>query len=183
MRYADEIVDNPGGLSLHEQLSTLEVFEEETVAAIYGEDVANPVLRAYANTVRARGIGLESITAFMHSMKMDTYVFRYQTFKDLEAYTYGSAAVVGLMMCRVLGVKDQRADPHAEALGVAMQLSNFLRDIKEDWGARQDLPSPGRPGTLRLQRRRPVKRRRRRTVRGPDALPDRPGARHLPTRR
>jgi 15-cis-phytoene synthase len=66
-------------------------------------------------------------------MKMDTRVFRYQKFSDLEVYTYGSAAVVGLMMCRVVGVAEGKADAHAEALGVAMQLSNFLRDIGEDW--------------------------------------------------
>jgi phytoene synthase len=64
---------------------------------------------------------------------MDTRVFRYPTFSDLETYTFGSAAVVGLMMCRVVGVVDERADRHAEALGVAMQLSNFLRDVGEDW--------------------------------------------------
>jgi phytoene synthase len=133
MRYADEIVDNPGVTSLGEQLGGLEAFERETMAAVAGEPVANPVLRAYADTVRACGIEPAHITAFMESMKMDTRVFRYETFRDLEVYTYGSAAVVGLMMCRVVGADDRRADPHAEALGVAMQLSNFLRDVAEDW--------------------------------------------------
>jgi phytoene synthase len=133
LRYADEIVDNPGVTSLGDQRASLETFEVETVAAMAGEDVPNPVLRAYAATVRERGIEPESITAFIASMKMDTGVFRYPTYEDLEVYTYGSAAVVGLMMCRVVGVADERANPHAEALGVAMQLSNFLRDIKEDW--------------------------------------------------
>ena len=133
MRYADEIVDNPGITALDEQLSALETFEEETLAAVAGERVPNPVLRAYANTVRERGISPETITAFMASMKMDTNVFRYPTYADLEDYTYGSAAVVGLMMCRVVGTEDERADEHACALGVAMQLSNFLRDIREDW--------------------------------------------------
>ena len=133
MRYADEIVDNPGGTPLPDQLANLEEFERETFAAVDGEKVANPVLRAYAETARTRGITPESIAAFMESMKMDTHVFRYRTYEDLEVYTYGSAAVVGLMMCRVAGVTDGRADPHAEALGVAMQLSNFLRDVKEDW--------------------------------------------------
>ncbi len=133
MRYADEIVDNPGLMSLEEQLAALEAFEEETLAAMAGEEVPNPVLRACANTARERGIAPENITAFMKSMKMDTHVFRYPTYEDLAVYTYGSAAVVGLMMCRVLGVADERAEEHAEALGVAMQLSNFLRDIGEDW--------------------------------------------------
>ena len=114
MRYADEIVDNPGESSLEEQLAALEAFEQETMAAVAGEAVPNPVLRAYANTVRVRGIAPEDIATFMNSMKMDTRVFRYRTYEDLAVYTYGSAAVVGLMMCRVVGVVDRRADLHAE---------------------------------------------------------------------
>src|SRR5215208_7302587 len=133
MRYADEIVDNPGRTTPDEQLSALEAFEEETLAAVAGERVPNPVLRAYANTVRERGIQQEDIAAFMKSMKMDTHIFRYPTYEDLAVYTYGSAAVVGLMMCRTIGVAGERADVHAETLGVAMQLTNFLRDIGEDW--------------------------------------------------
>ncbi len=133
MRYADEIVDNPHRTAPAEQLIALEDFERETLAAIGGEAVPNPVLRAYADTVNRCGIEPETIRAFMESMKMDTRVFRYPTFEDLEVYTYGSAAVVGLMMCRVVGADDRRADQHAEALGVAMQLSNFLRDVAEDW--------------------------------------------------
>ena len=133
MRYADEIVDNPGDLDLAEQLVALEVFEAQTLAAMAGAPVENPVLRAFADTATACAIEASLVRAFMKSMKMDTGVFRYQTYADLEEYVYGSAAVVGIMMCRVLGVTDGRADPHAEALGVAMQLTNFLRDIAEDW--------------------------------------------------
>jgi 15-cis-phytoene synthase len=133
MRYADEIVDNPGHTTLDEQLAALEDFEEKTLAAVAGEEIPDPILRAYADTARTCGIGPASITAFMKSMKMDTHVFRYPTYGDLTVYTYGSAAVVGLMMCRVVGVGDEKAEEHAEALGVAMQLSNFLRDVREDW--------------------------------------------------
>ena len=133
MRYADEIVDNTGNLDLAEQLVALEVFEAQTLAAMAGAPVENPVLRAFADTATACAIEASLVRAFMKSMKMDTGVFRYHTYADLEEYVYGSAAVVGIMMCRVLGVTDGRADPHAEALGVAMQLTNFLRDIAEDW--------------------------------------------------
>lgn len=133
MRYADEIVDNPHGMSLEEQHEALDDFENETVAAVTGESTVNPVLHAFSNTVRARGVELETITDFVRSMKMDTRVFRYETYEDLKVYVYGSAAVVGLMMCRAIGLEDGAANPHAEALGVAMQLSNFLRDMKEDW--------------------------------------------------
>lgn len=133
MRYADELVDNPHETGLEEQHTALEAFEAETAAAIAGEAVGNPVLHAFSNTVRVHGIEPGTVRAFMKSMKMDTHVFRYPTYEDLEEYTYGSAAVVGLMMCRVAGVTDEAANVHAEALGVAMQLSNFFRDIKEDW--------------------------------------------------
>jgi 15-cis-phytoene synthase len=133
MRYADEIVDNPGATTLDEQLAGLRSFEEETLAAVAGEVIANPVLRAFADTVLLSNIELALIEAFMRSMKMDTDVFRYSTYEDLEEYTHGSAAVVGLMMCRVIGATDEAANPHAEALGIAMQLTNFLRDVREDW--------------------------------------------------
>ena len=137
MRYADEIVDNPGVMILEEQLANLEAFEEEMLAAVVGEATPNPILRAFAHTVLLCGISTDLIRAFMKSMKMDTQVFRYPTYEDLEKYTYGSAAVVGLMMCRVAGVRNEAANLHAEALGVAMQLTNFLRDIKEDWARRR----------------------------------------------
>lgn len=133
MRYADEIVDNPRGTTLDEQLAGLEGFEESTLAAIAGDKVPDPILRAFANTVLTRGIEPRLVREFMKSMKMDTHVFRYPTYEDLTGYTYGSAAVVGLMMCRVVGVGDERAVEHAKALGTAMQLTNFLRDVKEDW--------------------------------------------------
>ncbi len=133
MRYADELVDNPHETDLEDQHAALESFESETISAIIGEATGNPVLHAFSNTVRYHEIELDTVKAFMKSMKMDTHVFRYPTFADLEEYTYGSAAVVGLMMCRVVGVTDETSNVHAEALGTAMQLSNFLRDVKEDW--------------------------------------------------
>lgn len=133
MRYADELVDNPHETGPEDQRAALEAFETETVSAIGGGDTGNPVLHAFSNTVRAHGIGLDAVRAFMRSMEMDTRVFRYPTYEDLEEYTYGSAAVVGLMMCRVVGATDETAAAPAGALGVAMQLSNFLRDVGEDW--------------------------------------------------
>jgi phytoene synthase len=133
MRAADEIVDSPETDDRGEQFDALQRFEEETFAAVHGEAVSSPILRAFADTVRERKIEAGYIQSFMASMKMDTYISRYETYEDLEEYMYGSAAVVGLMMCRVMGVENDDARPHAEALGAAMQLTNFLRDVREDW--------------------------------------------------
>jgi 15-cis-phytoene synthase len=133
-RHADEIVDDPKkGASAEARLEALEAFEAGTMAALVGEEVEDPILRAFTNTARECGIGQNHLKSFMRSMKMDIYVRRYPTYEDLKEYMYGSAAVVGLMMCRVIGVEAEEALPHAEALGEAMQLTNFLRDVREDW--------------------------------------------------
>ena len=63
---------------------------------------------------------------------MDVRQTRYKTFDELSLFCYRVAVVVGLMMTYILGYKDERAFRYAEQLGVAMQLTNILRDIKED---------------------------------------------------
>ena len=133
-RYADEIVDDlKKGMSVEARLEALEAFETETLAALAGEEVENPILRAFTDTARRRGIDGGHVKPFLRSMKMDTYVRCYPTYENLAEYMYGSAAVVGLMTCRVIGVEAEEALPHAEALGEAMQLTKFLRDVREDW--------------------------------------------------
>ena len=133
MRYADDIVDRPGNTSAETQLRALEDFEAETLAALDGEQAGNPIIRAFAATARKLKINTSYISSFIDSMKMDTYITRYPTYEDLEKYMYGSAAVVGTMMCCVMRLEHEEALPYAEALGTAMQLTNFLRDIREDW--------------------------------------------------
>lgn len=73
---------------------------------------------------------------FLDAMMQDCSKKKYQTYAELRAYMYGSASVVGLMMTHVIGYSDQKAFEHAKALGEAMQLTNFLRDIGEDWTLR-----------------------------------------------
>ena len=115
---------------------------------------------------------------------MDTHVFRYRTYEDLEVYTYGSAAVVGLMMCRAVGVLDETADHHAEALGVAMQLSNFLRDVKEDYGAGPHLPTARGFRAIRVHGERPRSGHRYgRAIRGTDEVRNRTRPKTLRSRR
>ena len=58
---------------------------------------------------------------------------RYTTFEDLAAYSYGVASTVGLMAMHIIGYRDSRALPYAVKLGVALQLTNILRDVGEDW--------------------------------------------------
>jgi phytoene synthase len=64
---------------------------------------------------------------------MDLTVTRYVTYEDLHEYVYGSAAVIGAMMLPVLGARHPDARARAMDLGIAFQLTNFLRDVAEDW--------------------------------------------------
>lgn len=63
---------------------------------------------------------------------MDTYKKRYENFEELYLYCYRVASTVGLMSSEILGYRDEKALDFAEALGVGMQLTNILRDVKED---------------------------------------------------
>ncbi len=74
------------------------------------------------------------VEAFLASMRMDLTVTEYATYEDLMVYVWGSAAVIGLQMVPVLEpvVPREVAAPYAVDLGVAFQLSNFVRDVGED---------------------------------------------------
>ena len=63
---------------------------------------------------------------------MDTNIKRYETFDELYVYCYRVASTVGLMSSEILGYSDKKALEFAEAMGIGMQLTNILRDIKED---------------------------------------------------
>jgi phytoene synthase len=80
-------------------------------------------------------IPFEYSEAFLAAMAQDLMQSRYATYEDLRTYMYGSAAAVGLMMSYIIGFEDG-ALPHAIALGEAMQMTNFLRDIREDYDER-----------------------------------------------
>jgi len=94
----------------------------------------HPVVPAFRDTVERHQIPWEHVEAFLASMQQDLHVSSYATWEDLLGYTYGSAAVIGLMLLPVLGtvVDADLAAPYAADLGNAFQLTNFLRDVGED---------------------------------------------------
>ncbi|WP_225850359.1 phytoene/squalene synthase family protein [Streptomyces sp. HPF1205] len=95
---------------------------------------ADPVVRALADTARRYAIDHRHFADFLASMRGDLTVGSYATYADLRGYMHGSAAVIGLQTLPVLGTVTSReeAAPHAAELGVAFQLTNFLRDVGED---------------------------------------------------
>ena len=94
----------------------------------------DPVLAAFGRVVRDRAIPRAYPDELLAGMAMDAPGHRYATTLDLLRYCYRVAGTVGLMMCHVLGLADDRALVPAVHLGIAMQLTNICRDVHEDWG-------------------------------------------------
>lgn len=100
-------------------------------------DSPHPVLRAYVNSAVQMGIPEDTMDAYFRAMRDDLTVKRYPTFTDLLYYMDGSAIPVGRAMTHILGVRPpysmETAIAKADSLSIAMQLSNFLRDVGQDW--------------------------------------------------
>ena len=134
-RYADEIVDDLGStLRDREKADWLIGWGEQFVADVAAGGSEHPISRAVVDTVRRWDIPMAHIDAFLASMRMDLTVTSYSSYDDLMGYVYGSAAVIGLEMVPVLEpvVPREIAEPYAADLGIAFQMSNFIRDVGED---------------------------------------------------
>jgi phytoene synthase len=133
VRIADEWVDNPGPLAVDDRRERLRGWRNQLLKAVDGVPPAHPVMRAFADVLMQTRMPIEEPLLFLDSMEMDLARERYATFDDLRCYMRGSAASVGVMMCHVLGAApSEMLFRAARALGEAMQLTNFLRDVGED---------------------------------------------------
>jgi phytoene synthase len=119
-------------------LAAIEDWESTYWQAFERGNSADPVMRAYLNTAVKFNIPKETMAAYFRAMKEDLTITRFGTFDDLLHYMDGSAIPVGRAMTYILGVRQdymiEDALPGADSLSIAMQLSNFWRDIGEDWG-------------------------------------------------
>jgi phytoene synthase len=132
-RYADEIVDRTGALTPQQRATELADWSAEFVAGLRGKATDDPLLPAVLHTIQVFDIDLEDFRKFLDSMAMDLTVTGYATYDDLLRYMEGSAAVIGTMMLPILETSDRAAagEP-ARQLGLAFQLTNFIRDVAED---------------------------------------------------
>jgi 15-cis-phytoene synthase len=135
MRIGDDLVDvhHKGA----EAADALQIFEAQYWHAFEAGDSPHPVLRAYLHTAHQFDILPELLAPYFRAMLEDLTVNRFPTFADLNHYMNGSALPVGRIMSHILGVKTPHVTdvyPAADALSIAMQLSNFWRDIGQDWG-------------------------------------------------
>lgn len=130
-RHTDDLVDEAPDIGTGRR--RLGEWSRDVEAALGGEAPAHPVLRPFLDAVRRHGIPHEYPLELIAGMRMDLELTRYENFAGLRIFCYRVASVVGLMMCHVIGFRGPAAE-YAIDLGIAMQLTNILRDIGEDLG-------------------------------------------------
>jgi phytoene synthase len=180
-RYTDDIVDADGEAGIPtpelERARRLGQWAGQFYAAVGGaEDPAEPILLAVRHTIATFGLRRADFDAFFASMRTDLHVRAYPDYGALLEYMEGSAAVIGTMMLPILLAPDDGPGPvpaaataarePARQLGLAFQLTNFIRDVAEDLGrGRVYLPAADlerfgvRRGDLAAQSASPAVRR------------------------
>jgi phytoene synthase len=131
-RYVDNLIDNPRERSIAELKNEVECFRNELLLAYQKGESEHPIIKPYIFIAKRYGIPMEYPLDLLKGVLMDIEIARYDSFEELYLFCYRVAGVVGLMMTYVLGYNDDKAFEYAEQLGIAMQLTNILRDIKED---------------------------------------------------
>ncbi len=129
VRTADQIVDGPRRAALPDQRrATLDAWEAELQR---GVESRQPIVRALIDAGARHGLPLGELTTYMRSMRIDCGPVRIASWDELVAYMDGSAGSVGRIMAALLGVPSRHHGDLGQ-LGIAFQLANFIRDVRED---------------------------------------------------
>jgi phytoene synthase len=141
MRRCDDIADD-NTLSPDDRHNKLAEWLDKVHRALAAQPTDDPVLLALTDAQRTYQIpiGLLDQLAYGTAADLDYAqpeppagaVARYQTFEELRQYCYGVASVVGLVCIKIFGYRDPAAEALAERCGLAFQLTNIIRDVKED---------------------------------------------------
>jgi phytoene synthase len=131
-RHVDDAVDAAGIRGERDAQAVVERWRTQ-LDAVYREGRADsPVLVAWRDMLARFRIRQELPLELMRGVLMDTHVKRYETWETLRVYCYRVASTVGLMSSEIFGYEEPRTLYFAEQLGLAMQLTNILRDVGED---------------------------------------------------
>ncbi|MEA2331809.1 MAG: 15-cis-phytoene synthase [Thermoleophilaceae bacterium] len=133
VREADEIVDGPQRAADPEaRRAELGHWEARLNSALAGEPSPDPVVAALVDAGRRHALPLRRLDSYFDSMRIDCAPVRIATWADLESYMQGSAGAVGRILAVLLGAPAERHESF-ERLALAFQLTNFIRDVREDW--------------------------------------------------
>lgn len=128
-REVDDVVDECSDANVAR--TTLNWWRSE-VASIYGGQPQHPVAQALVPIVKQFNLAQEHLLEIIDGMEMDLEQTRYADFKSLQLYCYRVASVVGLLSVEIFGYTDRQTLKYAHDLGIALQLTNIIRDVGED---------------------------------------------------
>lgn len=130
-RRTDDIVDGDSLLGGDSAELTLENWRKSSLTT--SRSTSDPVILAWTDARKRFHVPLRYAHQLIDGMRSDLSFTRYPDFESLTTYCYGAASTVGLMSMHIIGSEDEDAIRYAVKLGVALQLTNILRDIGEDW--------------------------------------------------
>src|SRR5579871_2834546 len=128
-RQVDDEADSGGVANLPARLA---VHRERIALAARGEYGDDPILRVLAEAIERYEIPSSELQMLVDGVEMDFTRSRYETFAELRDYCTLVASVVGRMCVRIFGFSDPEALQRADDLGLALQLTNIMRDVRED---------------------------------------------------
>ena len=137
-RHCDDVIDGQtlGGelteLTVEEQHERLRALEAETAQALDTDAPCSPPFQALREVARAHDFPRAWPFDLLEGFRMDVERAAFRTLDDILLYSYHVAGIVGVMMARVMGVRDERVLDRACDLGLAFQLTNIARDVEED---------------------------------------------------
>jgi 15-cis-phytoene synthase len=129
-RITDDIIDHAEAID-KDPLATLEDWYQRLdhqKPSIY-----HPVILAWADVKARYNIPQSYVRQLVDGVALDMQDTVYQSFDELAEYSYKVASTVGLMAMHIIGYENEKAIPYAVKLGVALQMTNILRDVGEDW--------------------------------------------------
>jgi phytoene synthase len=134
LRGADELVDGDHRPSTPEaRCDALDAWHRALTDGLARGTSTHPVIAAVVDAGQRHDLPLEELDAYMRSMRVDCWGrVRIQSREELDEYMNGSAGAVGRIMAPLIGVPRARREDVAR-LGIAFQLTNFLRDVREDF--------------------------------------------------
>jgi phytoene synthase len=108
------------------------LYHRERLRRCLDGEADDPVMHVLADAVDRFGIPAEDLECLIRGVECDLQTTRYETWEDLRAYCLLVASSIGRMCVRIFGFNDPAAFRYADDLGIAMQLANILRDVRED---------------------------------------------------
>ncbi len=142
-RFTDDLADTyPGGAQMRGEC--LDDWEELSLSVFNGRPSGLKLLDRVMGDLRAKGMDFRYPALLFEGMRMDLAPVAYKSLPDLDFYSTRVAGSVGMWLTELVGVKDATVLEHADMLGRALQLTNILRDVGEDWDrGRLYLPEDG----------------------------------------